>query len=67
MLRRVALVTTDISEEFLRSVLRLLVTAKVPSSPNLVTLMMEMIHASETPVLTRAARHNIPDDGITTL
>jgi hypothetical protein len=44
MLRRVALVRA-----FLRSVLRLLVTANVfPSSPILVTLMMEEIHPSET-------------------
>jgi hypothetical protein len=64
MLRRVALVRTDVSEErsasfiriridelgtlavtsnfvFLRSVHRLLVTVDVPSSPILVTLMME--------------------------
>jgi hypothetical protein len=46
MLRRVALVRTEVSEEltkflvFLRSVRRLLVTARVvPSSPILVTLM----------------------------
>jgi hypothetical protein len=48
MLRRVALVRTDVSEEeipimvFLRSMRRLLVTASVvPSSPILVTLMKE--------------------------
>jgi hypothetical protein len=41
MLRRVALVRTDVSKEL--SVLRLLVTANVvPTSPILVTLMMEM-------------------------
>jgi hypothetical protein len=40
---------------FLRSVLRLLVTANVvPSSPILVTLMMQVLHSSETSVLTRA-------------
>jgi hypothetical protein len=39
---------------FLRSVRRLLVTANVvPSSPILVTLMMEVIRSSETSVLTR--------------
>jgi hypothetical protein len=78
MVRRVALVRTDVSEElrasiirvtrirqlgtaepylshfvFLRSVRRLLVTANVPSSPILVTLIMEALSSSETSVLTR--------------
>jgi hypothetical protein len=93
MLRHVALVRTDVSEEpsasfirvtrigelgttlsvtsnrrrlvFLRSVRRLLVTASVvPSSPILVTLIKEARSCSETSVLTRATRRNVPEDGI---
>jgi hypothetical protein len=56
ILRCVALVRTDVSEEliasisvFLRSVHRLLVTAKVfPRSPILVTLVMKALLSSET-------------------
>jgi hypothetical protein len=63
MLRRVALIITD--KVFIRSMLRLLVTANIlPMSPILVTPMIEALRSSETSVLTRATWLNITEDGI---
>jgi hypothetical protein len=78
MLRRVALVRTDVSEERIASINRVTridelgsvlvvaaVTANVlPNSPILVTLLMEAIRSSETSVLTRATRRNNLEDDV---
>jgi hypothetical protein len=48
----------------LHSVLQFLVSANVPSSQILVTLMMEAIHSSETSALTGTTWCNIPEGGI---
>jgi hypothetical protein len=43
---------------------RLLVTANIPSSPILVTLMTEALSSSETSDITRATQRNIQEDDI---
>jgi hypothetical protein len=66
LLRRVAIVRTDVSvEPGASSVRRLLVAAcVVPSSPISVALMKEAPCSFETSVLTRATQRNNPEDTI---
>jgi hypothetical protein len=77
ILRRVTLVRSDVSVERGTSIIRvtrigelgttLAVTrnrSTLRSSPILVTTIMETFHPSETSVLTRATRRNIPEGGI---
>jgi hypothetical protein len=51
VLRRVALIRTGVSEELGASIR---VTASVPSSPILVTLMKETLISSETSILNKS-------------
>jgi hypothetical protein len=56
MLRRVAVIKTNVSEELGASIIRL---ARI-----VVTLKMEVIRSSETFVITGATQRNIPEDAI---
>jgi hypothetical protein len=59
MLRRVALVRTDVSEERIISIVWVTIGDPIPD-----TLTMEAIRSSETSVLTTATWGNIPEAGI---
>jgi hypothetical protein len=61
MLRSVTLVRTNVSEEFSASFIRV---TRIGELGTLMNLMKQALRSSETSVLTRATRRNIPEDTI---
>jgi hypothetical protein len=68
MLRRVALVRSDVSEELSASFIRVRRISELGTTlavtSNRRTLIKEALRSSESSALTRVARRNIPEDAV---